>query len=108
MSTNHNKKNPAWRKFVEDPYIIKIDEQWDAIMMVYSNFKDKKPIIEYDITNEKIYSYPAKKYIQTLSSRTRDNTENQYNEATRKNQFLLFVKDFENRKLKSYIFDLRT
>jgi len=93
---------------VEDPYIIKIDEQWDAIMMVYSNFKDKKPIIEYDITNEKIYSYPAKKYIQTLSSRTRDNTENQYNEATRKNQFLLFVKDFENRKLKSYIFDLRT
>ena len=48
MSTNHNKKNPAWRKFMEDPYIIKIDEQWDAIMMVYSNFKDKK-IYPYQI-----------------------------------------------------------
>ncbi|MBU0464588.1 MAG: hypothetical protein KKD21_10730 [Proteobacteria bacterium] len=64
---------------------------------------------ESDIVfGENIYSYPAKKYIQTLSSRTRDNTEKQYNEATRKNQFLLFVKDFENRKLKSYIFDLST
>ncbi|MCD4676039.1 MAG: hypothetical protein K8S18_08600 [Desulfobacula sp.] len=93
---------------MEDPYIIKIDEQWDAIMMVYSNFKDKKPIIEYDITNEKIFSYPAKEYIQTLSNRTRNQTEKQYKEATIKNQFLLFIKDFEKRKLKSYIFDLST
>ena len=87
MSTNHNKKNPVWRKLMEDPYIIEIDEQWNTIMMAYSNIKE---------------------YIQTLSSRTRDNTEKQYNEATRKNQFLLFVKDFEKRKLKSYIFDLST
>ena len=91
---------------MEDPYLEKVDEQWNTIIMAYEDFKDKKPIIEYDITHGKIYSHPAKEYIQTLSSRTKNHTQEQYEEATKKNQFMLFVKDFENRKLKSYIFDL--
>jgi len=74
--------------------------------MVYETFKDKKPIIEYDVTHEKIYSYPAKEYIQALSQRTRKQTRKQYKEAVRKNQFILFIKDFKNQKLRSYILDL--
>lgn len=91
---------------MEDPYLKMIDEQWNIIIMAYEDFRDKKPIIEYDITHGKIYSHPAKEYIQTLSSRTKKQTKVQYEEATKKNQFMLFVKDFENRKLRSYIFDL--
>ena len=90
----------------DDPYLKLIDEQWSNIVMVYETFKDKKPIIEYDVTHEKIYSYPAKDYIQTLSQRTRKQTRKQYQEAVRKNQFILFIKDFKNQKLRSYIFDL--
>ena len=91
---------------MEDPYLIMIDEQWDTIMMAYYDFKDKNPIIEYDICNGKIFSYSARKYIQTLSSRTRDHSNEQHKEATNKNQFMLFVKDHEKRKLRSYILDL--
>ncbi len=91
---------------MEDPYLRIIDEQWDTIMIAYYNFQDKNPIIEYDITNGKIFSYSAKQYIQTLSTRTRDDTKKQYREAMKKNQFMLFVKDYEKRKLRSYIFDL--
>ncbi len=91
----------------DDPYLKLIDEQWHNIVMLYETFKDKKPIIEYDVQNEKIYSYPAKKYIQSLSLRTRKQTRKQYNEASRKNQFILFIKDFKNQKLRSYIFDLQ-
>ena len=90
----------------DDPYLELIDEQWHNIVMMYESFKDKKPIIEYDVTHEKIYSYPAKEYIQSLSQRTRKQTRKQYKEAVRKNQFMLFIKDAKNQRLRSYIFDL--
>ena len=53
----------------DDPYLKLIDEQWSNIVMVYETFKDKKPIIEYDVTHEKIYSYPAKDYICQMTIR---------------------------------------
>jgi hypothetical protein len=90
----------------DDPYLKQIDEQWHNIVMVYETFKDLKPIIEYDITHEKIYSYPAEEYIQALSLRTRKQTKKLYKKAVRKNQFLLFIKDVKNQRLRSYIFDL--
>ena len=90
----------------DDPYLKLIDEQWPNIVMMYETFKDKKLIIEYDVTHEKIYSYPAQEYIQGLSQRTRKQTRKQYKEAVRKNQFILFIKDVKNQKLRSYIFDL--
>lgn len=72
-----------------DPYLKLINEQWHNIVMVYETFKELKPIIEYDVSHEKIYSYPAKQYIQSLSLRTRNQTRKQYKEALRKNQFIL-------------------
>ena len=63
-------------------------------------------IIEYDVTKQKIYSYPADEYVRTLSERTRDQAASQFAEATRGNQFLLFVKDTKNQRLRSYVFDL--
>ena len=80
----------------DDPYLELIDEQWDNIVWVYGTFRDKKPIIEYDVTHKKIYAYPAKDYIQTLSRRTRIHTRKMYKEAVRNKQLLLFIKDFEN------------
>lgn len=91
---------------MNDPYLAMIDEHWDNIVMVYDMFKDKKPIIEYDIDDHKIYSYPASDYINTLSSRTRADTQTLYQETIRTNTFLLFVKDTKNRRLRSYVFPL--
>lgn len=90
----------------DDPYLDQIDEQWDNIVMVYQTFKDKDQIIEFDATKQKIYSYPAGDYIQNLSERTRDQTARQFAEAKKRNQFLLFVRDTKNQRLRSYIFDL--
>lgn len=90
----------------DDPYLELIDEQWSNILMVYETVKARKPIIEYDITEEKIFSYPAEEYIEALSIRTREQTRKLYKEAVRKNQFILFIKDRKNQKLRSYIFDL--
>lgn len=89
-------------------YLDLIDSNWDNIIMVYQCFEDKKPIIEYEINSQKIYSYPPYEYINTLSLRTRENTRKQYEEVVKNNQFLLFIRDNKNKKLKSYIFDLPT
>ncbi len=90
----------------DDPYLDLIDEHWDDIVMVYRTFKDKDQIIEFDVSEEKIYSYPAGDYIQALSERTRDQTARQFAEAKKRKQFILFVKDTPNQRLRSYILDL--
>ena len=91
---------------MSDPYIDLINEQWHNISMMYNAFRDRKPIIEYQANSNKIYSYPAYDYIDTLTTRTRENTIIQYNNACKNNQFSLFVKDKKQQKLKSYIFDV--
>ena len=90
----------------DDPYLDMIGEQWDNIVMMYQTFKDKEQIIEYDVATQKIYSYPTDDYIRSLSERTRGQTAQQFAEATKNNQFLLFVKDTPNQRLRSYILDL--
>ena len=67
---------------MDDPYLDIIDEQWDHILRVYEQSRDKKPIIEYDLQDMKIYSYPAMEYINKLSSRTRTQMKGQYEEVT--------------------------
>ncbi|MCF8371748.1 MAG: hypothetical protein K9H64_08995 [Bacteroidales bacterium] len=90
----------------DDPYLELIDEQWPNIVMMYEAFGVKKPIIEFNVADNKIYSYPAIDYVQALSSPARDRTMIQYKEATRNNRFILFVKDAIHQKLRSYTFDL--
>jgi hypothetical protein len=90
----------------DDPYWDMIQERWDAIIGMYNTFRGKDQIIEFDVTDQKIYSYPAGDYINTLSERTRDQTARQFAEAKKRNQFILFVKDTQNKRLRSYILDL--
>jgi len=89
-----------------DQYLSLIDGQWNNIAMMYDAFRAKKPIIEYDVDSQRIYSYPGNEYIHTLTVRTRNETKRQYEEACDNSQFMLFIKDKKNKKLKSYIFDV--
>ena len=91
---------------MDDPYLDLIDKQWNNITMMYDVFRDKKPIVEYEVDSKKIYAYPANEYINTLTTRTRNTTEIQYEEACNNNQFILFIKDKRNKKLRSYVFDI--
>lgn len=91
---------------MDDPYMDLIDEQWNSIAMMYDRFRDKKPILEYEVDSMKIYTYPANEYINTLSNRTRNATKKQYIDTCNNNQFMLFIKDKRNKILRSYIFDI--
>ena len=52
----------------DDPYLDLIDKQWADIVRMYQTFKHKDQIIEFDVSEEKIYSYPAGDYIQNWPS----------------------------------------
>jgi hypothetical protein len=91
---------------MDDPYLDMIDEKWNNIEMIYNVFRDMRPIVEFDLDNKKIYAYPAHEYINSLSARTRNETKKQYEDACNSNQFMLFIKDEKNKKLRSYIFDV--
>ena len=41
----------------DDPYFDLIDEQWANIVRMHQTFKHKDQIIEFDVLEEKIYSY---------------------------------------------------
>lgn len=88
------------------PYLHVIGDQWDNIIALYEQSRDKDQIIEFEPASQKIYFYPAADYIQSLSERARNESARQCARAQKSNKFLLFVKDSENRRLWSYVFDL--
>jgi hypothetical protein len=89
-----------------DPYLDVIHEHWQHIAMMYDRFRGREQVIELDVAEERIYSYPAADYIGNLSERTRDRAAAEFAEATANNSFLLFVCDTRNRRLRSYVFDV--
>ena len=91
---------------MDDPYIDLIDDQWHNITAMYHLFRKKKPIMEYDIGQGKILAYPAKSYINNLSTKTRKVTKKNYIKACKNNEFILFIRDEKNQIFRSYNFPL--
>ncbi len=101
MATNTQKDGTT-----KDPYIAIIEERWDNILMVYQWHHDKHPIIEYDIDDQKIYSYPALEYINTLNPHERRDTREIYRQSVTNHEMFIFVKETSKRCLRSFLFPL--
>jgi hypothetical protein len=87
----------------DDPYWDKIVQVWPHIITAYQKYEDKKPIMEYRLPDRKIYAYPANDYIDDLSLRNREDARKTYQRACLENKMIIFVKDTENKILKSYV-----
>ena len=81
----------------------KIVQEWPRLISAYQAHEDKKPIMEYRLPNRTIYAYPANDYIDDLSLRSREDARNTYLRACLENKMMIFVKDMENKILKSYV-----
>ena len=87
---------------MSDPYFEAIQEQWPNIRALYETFASKKPIILYDIQEEKIYAYPYKDFKAEMSENSRASLEHQYRSASLHGSMVVFVRDNTERKLVSY------
>jgi hypothetical protein len=78
---------------------------WHYILMMYRRFEDKRPVMLFDIQEQRIYAYPYAEFCKDLSERSQQALKEQYEEAVRDNQIVVFVRDNERRRLVSFSLD---
>ena len=89
-----------------DPYPDLINENWEHILRMYRLFADKKPVMLYDLQEQRIYAYPYREFNAEMNPRSQQVLTEQYEDALAKNQMVVFVRDNEERKLISYSIQL--
>jgi hypothetical protein len=92
---------------VKDAYLLQLDKIWPAVLRAYEDFKDIKPIIEYQLREKIVYAYPGLPYIEDLTERTREQTRRIYQDAIDTGRFMVFVSDSRERVLRSYVFPIK-
>jgi hypothetical protein len=69
-------------------------------------FAAKKPVMLFDVQEQRIYAYPYKEFKADLSQRSQTILKKQYRQARLNHQMVVFVRDNEAEKLVSYSMDL--
>jgi hypothetical protein len=77
-------------------------QHWPYIVMVYQQFEDKKPVMLFDIQEQRIYAYPYADFSRELSERSQQSLKEQYEKAVREDKIVVFVRDNEQRRLVSF------
>ena len=85
-----------------DPYFEMIQEQWPSILAWYKLLEEKRPIMLYDIQEQRIYAYPYREFKAEMSQKSQALLEEQYERALVTNCVVVFVRDNEQEKLVSY------
>ena len=93
---------------MSDPYFKAIQEQWSNIRGLYMTYGSQKPIILYDIQQNKIYAYPYKEFKAEMSKKSQASLEHDYKSASVFGSMVVFVRDNIKRKLVSYIISIDT
>ncbi|MFZ1097271.1 MAG: hypothetical protein WAN75_49985, partial [Xanthobacteraceae bacterium] len=88
---------------MSDPYFEAVQKQWSNIRALYMMYEDKRPIVLYDIHENKIYAYPYKEFKSDLSKKSQVSLEQDYKSASALRSMVVFVRDNIERKLVSYV-----
>jgi hypothetical protein len=86
----------------KDKYLGAIEKHRDRILEIHWHHEGKKPVLLFDVTEGKIYVYPYKKFKKELNTGGQVSLAKQYEEALRRDQFVLFIRDSQKKKLMSY------
>jgi hypothetical protein len=73
-----------------------------AIRHLYSRFASKRPVMLLELPTRRVYAYPFHGFRADLSARSQALLDDQYAEATRTGEMVVFVRDEERRKLVSF------
>ena len=87
---------------MDDPYWDLIGERFADICRHYGSFAEKKPVMLLDVQSGRIYAYPFQEFRDDLTERTRASFSEQYQDAVSRGEMVVFVRDNDNRKLRSY------
>ena len=85
-----------------DPYWEVVREQYDNLLYLYREFAQKRPVMLFDIQEQRGYAYPYQEFSADLSQKSQISLASQYRDACRDGQMVVFIRDNEGRKFKSY------
>jgi len=70
--------------------------------------RKQKPIILYDLQEQRIYAYPYKEFKAEMSENSQASLEHDYKSASVLGSMVVFVRDNIEQKLVSYIMNVDT
>src|SRR5262245_28234640 len=85
-----------------DPYWDVVQPLMQNILSIYEAHRDKKPVMLFDMQEQRIYVYPYLDFKNDLSERSQRLLQDQYEQAMTDDKIVVFVRDNDNRKLVSY------
>ena len=88
---------------MSDPYFKALQDQWQNILALYMTYESKKPIILYDIQEQKLYAYPYQEFKAEMSRKSQALLDSDYKSASALGNMVVFIRDNIERKLVSYI-----
>jgi hypothetical protein len=98
--TQHPKTNKS-----RDELLDAALEQYDDIVMMYEMFDDKRPVMLFDIQEQRIYAYPYKEFRDEMNERSQRILKQQYEQAQVDGQIVVFVRDNVKQKFRSFSLD---
>jgi hypothetical protein len=82
-----------------DALLNAANDRASDILMVYRTFSDKKPVMLLEVPSQKIYAYPYLEFKASLSERSQQMLEREYEHALAHTQMVVFVKDNDRKKM---------
>ena len=74
-------------------------------MTAYRQFGEQKPIVLFDLQEQRIYVYPYEDFKSEMAPESQESLTEQYEKALRENKFVVFVRDNEEQRLVSFSMD---
>jgi hypothetical protein len=88
---------------LEKRYYDILDKMGDKIYDFYNLSGRKDLVMVYEMKKEMIYSYVYAEFLQDLNEHSKEILKLQYESAQESGQIVLFIKDEEMRKMKSFV-----
>lgn len=70
--------------------------------MVYGQYAEKRPVMLFDIQEQRVYAFAYKQFRAELSERSQASLKDQYERALASGEIVIFVRDNEKRALVSF------
>ena len=85
-----------------DPYWEVVQSLMQDITYCYEQYREKKPVLLFDMQENRIYVYPYLEFKNDLSARSQGILQEQYAQAMTDDKIVVFVRDNDAKKLVSY------
>jgi len=88
-----------------DTLLDAASEQYGNIVMMYEMFEEKRPVMLFDIQEQRVYAYPYKEFRDEMNERSQRALKQQYEQAQVDGQIVVFVRDNVKQNLLSFSLD---